>query len=92
MSRNNTLEIPFDIGSAEVTLSIEYDFIRGYPATGPSYSCGGEPAEPPEVCINKIEWRERASCTEWNKASGALFDLIASDNLLYDQICNHEER
>lgn len=26
----------------------------GAPATGPSYSCGGEPAEPPEIEIDRI--------------------------------------
>lgn len=40
--------------AAELTLScdVEYECTsKGYPETGPTYSCGGTPAEPPEFNI-----------------------------------------
>lgn len=38
----------------ELRLEIDYGFTPGRPATGPSYSSGGEPAEGPEVDINAV--------------------------------------
>jgi len=35
--------------TAYPTVEIQYAFVRGYPATGPSYSCAGEPGAPDEV-------------------------------------------
>lgn len=31
------------------TIEIQYSFVRGYPASGPTYWSGGEPADPDEV-------------------------------------------
>ena len=31
---------------AEIEIGLSGTFSRGYPETGPTYSCGGEPAEP----------------------------------------------
>jgi hypothetical protein len=33
---------------------VYYTYHPGYPQLGPTYSCGGEPAEPPEVEIVKV--------------------------------------
>lgn len=35
-------------------VDVEYSYTPGRPATGPTYSCGGEPAEPAEIEINKL--------------------------------------
>jgi hypothetical protein len=35
--------------TAYPTVEIQYSFVRGYPATGPSFSCAGEPGAPDEV-------------------------------------------
>lgn len=43
--------------SRTYTLTMEVEIkmtSKGYPATGPSYSSGGEPAEPPEFEIESI--------------------------------------
>jgi hypothetical protein len=38
-----------------IDVEVEYTLIsKGRPATGPSYSCGGEPAEPPEFQIDRV--------------------------------------
>lgn len=39
--------------TASTTLEIEIDlsgtYVRGYPERGPTYDCGGEPAEPDQI-------------------------------------------
>ena len=43
-----------ELFGTDVMLTVEYNYIPGYPATGPTYSCGGEPACGPEVDILRI--------------------------------------
>ena len=38
-----------DADEVEREYVVTYTISKGYPATGPSYASGGEPAEPPEV-------------------------------------------
>lgn len=33
----------------EIPLLVTFNWTPGYPATGPTYACGGTPEEPPEV-------------------------------------------
>jgi acetamidase/formamidase len=44
-----------DFEIAYPTLDIEFSFTPGCPATGPSYSSGGEPADPAEVEIISVK-------------------------------------
>ena len=37
-----------------IDVEVEYDFTPGRPERGPSYSSGGEPADPPEVEVVNI--------------------------------------
>ena len=39
----------FSIPLDEILVRVEWNVSPGYPATGPSYSCGGEPGAPAEV-------------------------------------------
>lgn len=39
------MTLPWEDGEIRVTGTIT----AGYPATGPTYDCGGTPAEPPEI-------------------------------------------
>jgi hypothetical protein len=38
-------------GRREIELVVTYSMTPGYPETGPSYACGGTPAEPAEIEI-----------------------------------------
>lgn len=43
--------------NTEVNLDVEVEFTcvsKGRPESGPTYSCGGEPAEPPEFQIDRV--------------------------------------
>ena len=43
--------------TADVLLDVEVEYTcvyKGRPESGPTYSCGGEPAEPPEFEINRV--------------------------------------
>ena len=88
----------FMIGDQRVTLALTFDFVPGRPAIGPSYSSGGEPADPPEVDIRTIEWSRipdgRAiHCHKWHKVEDqALFSLIAEDDEVYSHCCDYAER
>jgi hypothetical protein len=49
--------LDFKCGEHKSTFEFTFEMIMtspGYPATGPSYSSGGEPAEPPEWEIDEI--------------------------------------
>ena len=42
---------------AELDFEVEVEYTcvsKGYPEQGPTYSCGGQPAEPPEFEINRV--------------------------------------
>ncbi|MDK2769962.1 MAG: hypothetical protein KYX69_19865 [Sphingomonas sp.] len=39
------------LGSAELAIAVDFTVTRGRPASGPTYDCGGEPAEPAEAQI-----------------------------------------
>lgn len=52
---SHKITIPLEIGNTEISLDVSYDYQRGQPATGPTYSSGGEPGYGPEVEINSIK-------------------------------------
>ena len=55
MCRNSsTYTERHDLFGTDVMLTVEYNYVPGYPATGPTYSCGGEPGCGPEVDILRI--------------------------------------
>lgn len=43
------------VGRREIELVVTYSVIPGCPETGPTYACGGTPAEPDEVEIISIK-------------------------------------
>ena len=43
------------INDFEVEVHLEAEYFSGRPETGPSFSCAGEPAEPPEVNITAVK-------------------------------------
>ena len=85
----------YDIGGNMVILAVTYAYVKGVPERGPTYACGGTPAEPPEVDVLTLEWSKKPGAFpvpakfEWHKIEpGPLFDLIANDEWLYNQICD----
>jgi hypothetical protein len=40
--------------AAETEVLVEYAYHPGYPERGPTYDCGGEPAEPASVEIQRV--------------------------------------
>jgi hypothetical protein len=94
MSRTKDFVTDFEIGSKTVALKITYSFVPYTPARGPTYSCGGQPEEPPEVDMQVIQWSLKGKkfglAVSWQKVEGSLFDLIADDQTLYDEICAKE--
>lgn len=49
MTTKHTLTFYFTFGLRETGVNVTYKYTPGRPARGPSYACGGEPPEPPEV-------------------------------------------
>ena len=82
--------VDYQIGDQTVLLKVAFNFSAGRPATGPTYACGGTPAEPAEVDITSLEWARDNKITrtyEWHKIEGALFDFIAEDEYLHIELC-----
>lgn len=76
--------IYINVGSNEIACDVVYKVTPGRPATGPSYSCGGTPAEPAEVDILTVEavleeWRFGKKVVKREPVTGWLLDLIAND-------------
>ena len=69
--------------SIEIDVKVEYDFTPGRPEQGPSYSSGGEPAEPPEIEVVNV-WAVDGD-GKW------LFSLPAPSADLLRRLLNDEE-
>jgi len=46
---NHSIKASYCVTSIKVEVLISFTFLRGAPAHGPSYSSGGQPADPDEV-------------------------------------------
>lgn len=55
MAKSFQFTIDHTIGRQEVELVVTYSVTPGCPEQGPSYACGGTPAEPDEVEIISIK-------------------------------------
>ena len=55
MARRFQFTVDHMIGREEVELVVTYSVTAGRPETGPSYACGGTPAEPDEVEIISVK-------------------------------------
>lgn len=55
MTRRFQFTVEHMIGRSDVELVVTYSVTPGRPETGPTYSCGGTPAEPDEVEIVSIK-------------------------------------
>ena len=55
MAKRFQFTVDHMIGREEVELVVTYSVAPGCPETGPTYSCGGTPAEPDEVEIVSIK-------------------------------------
>lgn len=54
MSRQFQFTVDHMVGRREIELLVTYSVTPGRPETGPTYSCGGTPAEPDEVEIVSV--------------------------------------
>ena len=54
MSKKFSFAVDHMIGRREVELTVAYSVIAGSPEQGPTYACGGTPADPDEVEIISI--------------------------------------
>lgn len=98
MSTLYSASMDFDIGTQVIALVVTFHYVRGSPATGPSYASGGEPADPPEVDIRTIVWSRKPGKWpakghfEWHPVEfGPLFSLIAEDEYVYGECCDAAE-
>jgi hypothetical protein len=92
MSEHTTI-LDYEIGGNSIHLSVGYSYVKGRPATGPTYSSGGEPSEPPECDVHSLRWVVKGKPGEpWNTIErGPLFDLIAQDDWIYPELCDAAE-
>lgn len=84
MSANHDHTIYLTLAGNEIAIDIGYDVLPGRPETGPSYDCGGEPAEPAEVVLRTVEavleeWRFGKNLVKREPVTGWLLSLIAND-------------
>jgi len=68
------------LGASDIPIYIEYNFTPGSPEQGPSYSSGGQPADPAEIEITKIV------ILDHEIPAGNLFNFLASDELFIDEL------
>lgn len=50
-----SFQVETEFAGEDVILYVDYTYVPGYPATGPTYSSGGEPGQGPEIDIHSIE-------------------------------------
>jgi hypothetical protein len=87
------MDIPINFMGEDFIAVVDYDVtFWGAPESGPTYSSGGEPAEPPEWEINSIvlrwdrEARDGGLGPEF-EATGELFDHLSNLDKINDAIC-----
>ena len=82
MSRH-TLETTwcFD-GSEDVDVVIVYHFYKGQPERGPSYDCGGEPAEPADCEVLSV-------LVNGEKADDAQFDWCQTNDRIWQKMVDN---
>ena len=83
MSKRFQFTVDHMIGRHEVELVVTYSVTRGSPERGPTYACGGTPAEPDEVELVSIK-HEGKEVTLPDAEEEALLELAqgrAADDL-----------
>lgn len=61
-------------------LDVDYTFFPARPEQGPTYSCGGQPAEDAEIEITKIESDQKQGAFELtDEEAGELLDWLFTD-------------
>tara|TARA_R110000868_G_scaffold298_5_gene2481 strand:- start:1205 stop:1489 length:285 start_codon:yes stop_codon:yes gene_type:complete len=84
MSTHTTiLNHSFD-GENDVTLVITYTYHPGHNGIGPTYDCGGEPPEAPEVEVILVLVDDRT-------ATADEFDMVVCSDLLWQKLCDDAE-
>lgn len=92
-SRTHDTTIKIDVADATVELFIEYGFNRGSPMVMPSLSYPGDPAEPDEIDVHKVEIVTRDGEAEtYVTAQPWLLNLIANSDLVYQLIAARHGR
>ena len=82
MARHDT-RLHITIEDHDVEVAVEYDFVRGAPATGPTYACGGEPGYGDEFDVRDIKIiTERTE----EPAPAWLHVLLANDDNFIERI------
>lgn len=71
------------IGSHEIACDVVFSVTPGQPERGPTYACGGTPAEPAEVEIHTVEavideWRFGKKITKREPVTGWLLEVISN--------------
>ena len=69
-------------GENDVELSILYEYTPGAPERGPTYDCGGTPAESPEVIVLGMMVNDRAATSDQ-------FDQVIENERLYEEMEIH---
>ena len=78
----HTVEAQCPFGNGELAVSIGYRVTWGAPETGPTYSCGGQPADPDEIELVDVS-PESDDCSLSDEAK-LLLDDWASEWLASD--------
>lgn len=81
--------VPCGDQGAEIELRITYTFTPGAPEQGPTYSSGGQPADPDEIefvsCIQVVDGRDRIPYGAFRDLEQTSHDAIA-ESWLQDDI------
>ena len=84
MSTHTTiLNHSFD-GENDVTLVVTYTYHPGHNGIGPTYDCGGEPPEAPEVEVILVLVDDRHATAEE-------FDMVVCSDHLWQKLCDDAE-
>ncbi|CAB4187949.1 hypothetical protein UFOVP1169_32 [uncultured Caudovirales phage] len=69
-------------GENDVTLEIVYNFTPAQPERGPTYSCGGEPAEPADCEVLSV-------LVNGEKADDAQFDWCQCNDRIWQRMVDN---
>lgn len=102
MASSGTFTKIYEFHSSYIELTISYIYDPGYPASGPSYSCGGEPGEPASCEIRSVKGQFQTRRVSWPRGGKdgenrrvdtytPMDEPFLADGALLQIICSSEE-
>lgn len=89
LSHRFTVTMDFAAAQEDIEVECDYTYLRGEPATGPTWGCAGTPGWGPEIEITEARWK--LDHEQWSVCPAWVTDALADDDRIFDLLVMHAE-